>query len=100
MIMRVQDSGARHYYLQEAAQEGGAVRQLERNIESHYYQRLLTSQGGNMPQTIVNAQLQPIDEKSFVKASRHLEVRNHDNRNIFSPFHKKNVILHSLTRVK
>ena len=67
LIMRVQDSDARHYYLQEAAQEGWSVRQLERNIESHYYQRLLATPNGNMPQTAVNTQPQPIDVKSFVK---------------------------------
>ncbi len=67
LIMRVQDSDARHYYLQEAAQEGWSVRQLERNIESHYYQRLLAAPDGNKPQTMGDAQLQPIDVKSFVK---------------------------------
>ncbi len=67
LIMRVQDSDARHYYLQEAAQEGWSVRQLERNIESHYYQRLLAAPDGNKPQTMGNAQLQPIDVKSFLK---------------------------------
>lgn len=67
LIMRVQDSDARHYYLQEAAQEGWSVRQLERNIESHYYQRLLAAPNEKKPQTAVNAQPQPIDVKSFVK---------------------------------
>lgn len=67
LIMRVQDSDARHYYLQEAALEGWSVRQLERNIESHYYQRMLAAPDGNKPQTAVNAQSQPIDVKSFVK---------------------------------
>ena len=67
LIMRVQDSDARHYYLQEAAQEGWSVRQLESNIESHYYQRLLTAPDGNKPQTAGDAQPQPIDVKSFVK---------------------------------
>ena len=67
LIMRVQDSDTRHYYLQEAAQEGWSVRQLERNIESHYYQRLLAAPNENKPQTAGDAQPQPIDVKSFVK---------------------------------
>ena len=67
LIMRVQDSNARHYYLQEAAQEGWSVRQLERNIESHYYQRLLAAPNENKPQTAGDTQPQPIDVKSFVK---------------------------------
>ncbi len=42
LIMRIQDSNARHYYLTEAAQEGWSVRALERNIESHYLRVFLT----------------------------------------------------------
>lgn len=67
LIIRVQNSDARHYYLQEAAQEGWSVRQLERNIESHYYQRMLATPNGNKPRTAVDAEQQPIDVKSFVK---------------------------------
>ncbi len=67
LIMRIQDSDARHYYLQEAAQEGWSVRQLERNIESHYYQRLLATSNGNIPQMAIDAQPQMIDVKSFMK---------------------------------
>ena len=67
LIMRIQDSEARHYYLQEAAQEGWSVRQLERNIQSHYYQRLLATPDGNKRQKAGDAQPQPIDVKSFVK---------------------------------
>lgn len=43
LIMRVQDSKAREWYLREAAREGWSVRQLERNINSFYYQRQLES---------------------------------------------------------
>ena len=67
LIMRVQDSDARNYYLQEAAQEGWSVRQLERNIESHNYQRLLAAPNGDKPQTAVNAQF-PVSEKKHLFA--------------------------------
>ncbi len=43
LIMRVQDSKAREWYLREAAREQWSVRQLERNINSFYYQRQLES---------------------------------------------------------
>lgn len=43
LIMRVTDSKAREWYLREAAQEQWSVRQLERNINSFYYQRQLES---------------------------------------------------------
>ncbi len=38
LIMRVQDPKAREWYLREAAQQQWSVRQLERNINSFYYQ--------------------------------------------------------------
>jgi len=43
-IMRVSDKNARTYYLKEANQNHWAVRTLERNINTLYYQRLLSSQ--------------------------------------------------------
>ena len=44
LIMRVESSQARAYYLQETAQQHWSVRTLERNINTLYYQRLLASQ--------------------------------------------------------
>ena len=44
LIMRVDDPQARSYYLQEGAQQQWSVRQLERNIQTHSFQRLLSSQ--------------------------------------------------------
>ncbi len=43
LIMRIEDPKARDYYLNEVAQQQWSVRQLERNIKSHSYQRLLSS---------------------------------------------------------
>ncbi len=42
--MRVSDKKSRLYYLKEAAGNNWAVRTLERNINTLYYQRLLSSQ--------------------------------------------------------
>lgn len=44
LIMRVSDEKARSYYLMEAANSNWAVRTLERNISTLYYQRLISSQ--------------------------------------------------------
>ena len=44
LIMRVEDPKAREYYLKEAADQAWSVRTLERNINTFYYQRLLSSQ--------------------------------------------------------
>lgn len=44
LIMRVEDPTARTYYENECADQMWSTRTLERNINSHYYQRLLSSQ--------------------------------------------------------
>ena len=67
LIMRVADSNARYYYLKEAAAEGWSVRALERNIQSHYYQRQLAAQACDVPQTMQPSEPNPIDVRSFVK---------------------------------
>ena len=41
LIMRVSDPQAREWYLREAAREQWSVRQLERNINTFYYQRCI-----------------------------------------------------------
>ena len=44
LIMRVSDEGARKFYIKESAERGWSSRQLERNINSSYYQRILSNQ--------------------------------------------------------
>lgn len=44
LLMRVQDEAAREFYLEEAAKAAWSSRQLERQIHTLYYQRLLASQ--------------------------------------------------------
>ena len=44
LIMRQESAKARNYYLSEAARQGWSVRQLQRNINTLYYERLLSSQ--------------------------------------------------------
>jgi predicted nuclease of restriction endonuclease-like (RecB) superfamily len=43
LIMRLDDENARIYYLNETKEQNWSVRQLERNIKSLYYHRLLSS---------------------------------------------------------
>jgi hypothetical protein len=45
LIMREEDARARAYYLAESAAQQWTVRQLERNLQSRSFQRLLSSQG-------------------------------------------------------
>lgn len=44
LIMRVEDSKARQYYITECIEQNWSTRTLERNINSFYYQRLLSAQ--------------------------------------------------------
>ena len=64
LIMRVENEKARQYYLQEVASENWTVRQLERNIKSHSYQRLLSSQGEARQTNKANA---AINTRDFIK---------------------------------
>ena len=43
LIMRIESEKARAYYLTESKSENWSVRQLQRNINSYYYERLLSS---------------------------------------------------------
>ena len=68
LIMRVQDSKAREWYLREAAREQWSVRQLERNINTFYYQRQLESglvESENSTRCVENSN--SIEPRQFVK---------------------------------
>jgi hypothetical protein len=66
LIMRIENTEARTYYLKEALAQSWSVRQLERNIASHYYERLLATQGQLPPAE--PERLRPAD---FVKDPLH-----------------------------
>ena len=42
-LLRVNESEARYFYLEEAARSGWSSRQLDRQINSFFYQRILAS---------------------------------------------------------
>ena len=66
LIMRVEDSAAREWYLKETAARQWSVRQLERNIQSFYYQRMLSSADSAM-QTSAKEKEKAMDIRQFVK---------------------------------
>lgn len=68
LIMRIADPKAREWYLREAAQEQWSVRQIERNINSFYYQRQLESgnvHDENATQCLANSS--SMDVRQFIK---------------------------------
>ena len=44
LLLRIEDSAARAYYAKETAEQGWGTRQLERNIQTGYFTRLLSTQ--------------------------------------------------------
>ena len=54
-LMRVDNPKAREYYAREAAEGGWSVRQLERQISTQYYERLLSSQ---LPESEIESRIQ------------------------------------------
>lgn len=71
-IIRISDKKEREYYLKEAAVGNWTSRQLERNIKSGYYQRLLSTQENNN-NTCLPVVINP---KDFVKDPYVLEFLN------------------------
>lgn len=66
LIMRVENPKAREYYIQEASGENWSVRNLERNIQSHYYERLLsTTAPDDLPKKLAGSA--PLDPRDFLK---------------------------------
>jgi predicted nuclease of restriction endonuclease-like (RecB) superfamily len=49
LLLRIEDPKARLYYMQEAAEQGWKTRQLERNIQSGYYSRILVHKEASVP---------------------------------------------------
>jgi len=64
LIMRVENPKARDFYLREAAENNWSVRLLERNINTFYFQRLLSSQDKSYLPVKSSEQMQVVD---FIK---------------------------------
>ncbi len=62
LIMRIEDIKAREYYLKETKAQGWSVRQLQRNIHSHYFERLISTQ-----QEQTQQQNKMISARDFIK---------------------------------
>lgn len=77
-ITRVIDVNARKYYLKEAAEQNWGVRQLERNINTLYYQRLVSSTN---KQPVIDEMVENIkdikpDSRDFIRNPTVLEFLN------------------------
>lgn len=75
LIMRVENPEAREYYLKECAEQNWSSRLLERNINTFYYQRLLSSQDKSLLPVKASEQMQVGD---FIKDPYIFEFLNID----------------------
>lgn len=66
LIMRLDNAQARTWYLIESKTENWSVRQLKRNINTGYYERLLSSTGKKNA-IISNAENEIINPRDFIK---------------------------------
>lgn len=67
LLMRVENEEARDYYLKEAVESSWSVRQLERQINSFYYQRLLASQNKEVVQHEAEQSNTPVSPSDILK---------------------------------
>lgn len=66
LIMRVESKEARMFYLKETAEQGWSVRTLERNVNTFYFNRILSSKSKLNIQTTHN-QLEQQQAEDFIK---------------------------------
>ncbi|MBR0597486.1 PDDEXK nuclease domain-containing protein [Sinanaerobacter chloroacetimidivorans] len=67
LLLKVEDSTARTFYLDECAKSHWSTRQLERQINSFYYQRLLSSQDQDSVRNEIQTLEQGIDAKDIIR---------------------------------
>jgi predicted nuclease of restriction endonuclease-like (RecB) superfamily len=69
--MRVENEAARQFYLEEAAKCGWSSRQLDRQINSFYYQRILASKD----KASVSAEINTVEPKAMSYSGHRLVVQ-------------------------
>ncbi|HQJ05199.1 MAG TPA: PDDEXK nuclease domain-containing protein, partial [Spirochaetota bacterium] len=87
LIMRVENERARNYYLIEASEQQWSTRILERNINSFYYERLLSSQE-KKKELIAQKNFEKTSSRDFIKDPYVLEFLGLPE----SPFPQENKI--------
>ncbi|TYQ17817.1 UNVERIFIED_CONTAM: putative nuclease of restriction endonuclease-like (RecB) superfamily [Acetivibrio alkalicellulosi] len=67
MLLKIEDVKARQFYLNECARSNWSTRQLERQINSFYYQRLLSSKDKESVRTEVQKLEKGMDAKDIIR---------------------------------
>lgn len=92
ILLRVEDPRARDYYMTEAATQGWGTRQLERNIQSAYYLRLIKNR---LPQP-AQPSVEPITPQDIIKDPYIMEFLGFDIPASFSENQLETAILSKL----
>jgi predicted nuclease of restriction endonuclease-like (RecB) superfamily len=67
LLMRVEDDAAKAFYLDECAKSNWSTRQLERQINTFYYQRLLSSQDKESVRNEIQTLEKGIEAKDIIR---------------------------------
>jgi predicted nuclease of restriction endonuclease-like (RecB) superfamily len=76
LIMRVENDTARNFYIDECIKSNWSTRQLERQINTHFYERLLSSQNKEAVSSEIQKTAPPPEPKDFIKNPYVLEFLN------------------------
>ena len=67
LILKIEDEKARQFYIDECARSNWSTRQLERQINSFYYQRLLSSQDKDSVRNEIQTLEKGVDVKDIIR---------------------------------
>ena len=76
LLMRIPDEKARSFYIEEAVKAGWSVRQLERQINPLFYQRILASRGKESVATVIQTTEPKPEYEQIIKDPYVLEFLN------------------------
>mgnify|MGYP003304351869 FL=1 len=96
LIMNIENSEKRRFYLEETIKSNWSVRQLERQINSFYYERLLSTSDNNKEEVKNEIKkLEPNEEvKNFIKDPYILEFLNIKNKRFLERDLESNLLEH------
>lgn len=73
MLIRIDNQDKRDFYIAEAIKNGWTTRQLERQIYSNLWERLLMSNDRETVLAVARDEKQPSDAKEIIKDPMYLE---------------------------
>ena len=95
-LLKVADKNARVWYTKEAAKENWSTRALERQINSFYYERLLSSQNKTPVIDEANDKVKSLTPQDVLKDPYVLEFLNLKNRPAFTEYELESGLIEQL----